>query len=868
MNAAARASVAVLVAATSALGAEKHVTTAAEICPGTANPCIVSETITVDGSGDLDFGLKNIRVTKPGRITAERADIRCGSFFVEGPEPRIGIAIPDSDEPASFKVTARRGCSLSPSTPCLDDQACASQGFGTCSVGTGSITLEGKLDGKRRYGPDVELRAAGDVVIGNSVNVNGAGPFGAAGELSFVSFLGDVRIAADVRLRAGPPPEPDEYGYTPGPGYGGRLECDAGRDLRVSGPVDAAGGGEFDLRAARDVWISDDMSRDAYQGFGYFEGGPGAVRAGRNITFSPKGPNERETFFSSNGGNYRFLYRDDYGLRDYWKAGPGGYTWMRAGGSVVVERLAHVQSDSPLDECYEGNPYGGSTYVYADEGVRVDGWISSHANGRCSSGGEIQVFSYGDASIGSSGVVDASAGNAGRIAIDADGNLAVAGRIDVHGEQFSFRDYSGSWYFFGRGGTTSLRGDDLTVDGTLDLRGVERGAYSYLHGCRIRLGSTALIDGRCTPNLECDDSDHWIDAYEIFVSDAGSRVLAEQNSPTEIFYATEGGPATILGTFDPPPVLKPCSGCSVPSASCPLCGNGRTEEGETCDDWNVTDGDGCTSECVSEACIAETPGYPGVPLCDDASSCTDDRCDPLAKACVHEPACRDDLACTLEGCVDDVCVAIADDAHCDDVDPCTSDLCNQATGCVHGRLVDVACDDSDICTPASACDAVAGCVGDPPRPALQGRLRVGAKADGRMETLVADVDVPVDEVFSPVDETGVQVHLYDTALGTLFDGFVAGEHFAADGNRAFDYLFEDRRRTIAETGGITMLHVEKVGSRKARVRLRLKRSDLEFAAGAEHLGISVVFGEDPADDGCATLRFDSCRKGRKTLCRG
>jgi len=33
---------------------------------------------------------------------------------------------------------------------------------------------------------------------------------------------------------------------------------------------------------------------------------------------------------------------------------------------------------------------------------------------------------------------------------------------------------------------------------------------------------------------------------------------------------------------------------------CPVCCNSEIDQGETCDDGNLTDGDGCSSGCQSE----------------------------------------------------------------------------------------------------------------------------------------------------------------------------------------------------------------------------------------------------------------------------
>jgi cysteine-rich repeat protein len=62
------------------------------------------------------------------------------------------------------------------------------------------------------------------------------------------------------------------------------------------------------------------------------------------------------------------------------------------------------------------------------------------------------------------------------------------------------------------------------------------------------------------------------------------------------------------------------------------CGNGTLEPGETCDDGNQTNGDGCSSTCAIEPCM---------PPCADQIACTADVCQfdsaTAAFLCVHNP---------------------------------------------------------------------------------------------------------------------------------------------------------------------------------------------------------------------------------------
>ena len=109
--------------------------------------------------------------------------------------------------------------------------------------------------------------------------------------------------------------------------------------------------------------------------------------------------------------------------------------------------------------------------------------------------------------------------------------------------------------------------------------------------------------------------------------------------------------------------------------------------------------------CPAAACC--TPGT-AEPLCDDGDPCTDDLCDDAGRGCVHTERWR---GCTLGG----ACANVADCPPLDD--PCRATLCRG------GRCVTLdavgPCDDGDFCTEGDAC--VGGrCVAGPPRDCAQG----------------------------------------------------------------------------------------------------------------------------------------------------
>ena len=99
--------------------------------------------------------------------------------------------------------------------------------------------------------------------------------------------------------------------------------------------------------------------------------------------------------------------------------------------------------------------------------------------------------------------------------------------------------------------------------------------------------------------------------------------------------------------------------------------------------------------------------------CNDNDICTDDSCDP-AQGCLHAfntAPCDDGQTCSQnDRCQQGQCLGVPVE-DCDDGNLCTTDTCQDGTGCVH--LPNTAsCDDGDACTTADAC-AQGACRGGP-----------------------------------------------------------------------------------------------------------------------------------------------------------
>jgi cysteine-rich repeat protein len=142
-----------------------------------------------------------------------------------------------------------------------------------------------------------------------------------------------------------------------------------------------------------------------------------------------------------------------------------------------------------------------------------------------------------------------------------------------------------------------------------------------------------------------------------------------------------------------------------------LCGNGRFDAGEDCDDGNLVNGDCCSATCQSE---------PAGTICaDDGNPCSDDKCNG-AGICLHvnnTAPCDDGKFCTTnDRCANQVCNGTMMD--CSGLDGvCQVGVCDEGLQtCVMAPEEDgAACDDGDLCTQTDTCQAGV-CTGGNPVP--------------------------------------------------------------------------------------------------------------------------------------------------------
>jgi hypothetical protein len=162
----------------------------------------------------------------------------------------------------------------------------------------------------------------------------------------------------------------------------------------------------------------------------------------------------------------------------------------------------------------------------------------------------------------------------------------------------------------------------------------------------------------------------------------------------------------------------PCTGNSVAmglTTPCSVTNDAGTCKGKrTCaaDGLGACDGavpaeescNGIDDDCDGETDEPSLVDGNYVNLCDDGNPCTEDKCSGEG-GCLNETVdsggCDDGNPCTVaDHCAAGTC--IGDPVECDDMNPCTDNVCTETGGCEY-PFIDAPCDDGNPCTLVDQC---------------------------------------------------------------------------------------------------------------------------------------------------------------------
>ncbi len=809
-----------------------------DICPPTADPCVISEEVQVQPPGTLDFGLRTVHVTGAGKLVGT-ATITCGDFLVDIGTDNVAVDTREPDNVAgSFSVTAQRACSGDPAVACLSDATCQDAGLGLCSIGTGTISLGGKVVAQGNPGGLVVLRAAGDIVVDGDILNDGVPTGAVGGQLEIDSSMGSVTTNGALLSNA------NDKGTNYETYVGGVAGIYAAGDVTIGGPLDVGGGHNAGVVRieADSVFVRNAIDASAGAGMKEGNGGRLEIRAATDIAFSgaAAGTTTIDLSGSSGGSSYGSPY-----------VGYGGYVLLDAGsGDVAIAEPVVLSVNSGQNGSY-GSPYGGYVQIYAGQRITVDGDILARGYSNVGTGGTIFLGGDYGVDIGSAATLNTRSKYGGAVRVYAGGTSRLDGTIDVRGKLKGAGYYS----YEGEGGEAYLYGlTDMTIDGKV-LQGAEISNPIDISVCRLRLEGNARIDN--TLGSPDNGEDINIIVYESMYAAPGSRISADEAGGATIFidYRDPNKPPRLFGQINPAPVLT----ANPTFRGCPICGNLEIDKGESCDDGNTVSGDGCRDDCQDEGCLAATPNWPDQALCDDGNGCTTDVCDPIAHQCVNTIACGDGVACTVDSCVDGACVHVPDDAYCDDHNSCTSNVCNAVTGCVRGELTGIPCEDGDPCTVTGTCNNGFCEVTDRSR-ASKSSLKFRFVEGPNNDKTVFKARVPLAELSSAPDVTGVSVDLLDRDNQSFFTATVPAAGFVDKKGTGEKFLFKDREGVTSGAGGIRLFLIRKITSKGiAKLKFKAEGTEQPSAANEFVMSAALLFGADPASDDCVTAWRMFCR---------
>jgi cysteine-rich repeat protein len=544
---------------------------------------------------------------------------------------------------------------------CSSDADCFD---GECTVGSGNMVINSRTRTDGATAGNIDLRAAGDLTINNFINANGSTADSDGGIIDLEAGTGTLTVNDTLQVSGG------------GASQGGEVALSSGGDIVQNATIDATGGdfdgGFVEFLADGNVFINADIDADSNSGEGF--GGEISVLADGDITIGG------DIKLKTNGHQSQFNSAGDGGLQEY-----------SAIGTVTFGPLAQIQGSG-------AGPDGSADEVVFEsdeQDVIIEGDIVFSTNGAQGSGGTFEVSAGRDIVVERTASVDVTGTEFGGGTVDifADRNATVGGFIDASANNGGSVDT-----------ITVDAGKDIVINGELKIAGTAANVANGVidvDGCFITVESGGFL------NNIGSFGENSFTVSELLTVDAGGEVRAdavtgenlvrlrkEENEPVVNGQVTPALNVTIVDTI----------------GECSECGNSRIEGSETCDDGNTNNGDGCSNDCQLETCIAQTPGYPDVPICDDGNGCTMDVCNPGTGNCEHTLSCDDGIECTVDTCNGDVCENMPNNAVCDDGNVCTNDICG-ALGCSFAGNTSP-CDDGVLCTFGDICNGSGVCIGN------------------------------------------------------------------------------------------------------------------------------------------------------------
>ena len=600
--------------------------TAADLCPPAADPCVVSSPRVVTAGSVLDFGTRTLDIQGTGSLTVGGGHlaILAGTVRVESHGKLIGAV--------------SQGTSGSISIVTSDDIRIDTGAAGDGVVDTSASDNPGQID----------LTAHRDIVIGGRVDSNANSDPGVGGVINVTSD-GNMTVTGAVRAKGGLL------------GLGGVVTLQAGGTASVTGQlrVDAGDGGDIYV-TSMNAGITAAGALNASGGGNIGDGGSVTLLAARDVgvggSISVGGAGSAlegggaggDVDLEGTAGNVSVP-----GTIDNHGAAPDG----DAGDVVITAGVDYVQSGMVLNDSNGTDGCGGGVDIQAGRQADFRGDVDlsgGFCGGDFSAEGGTVSFATGAEVLADGGTV------AGSILLTAQ-QITAGGRLHANGTTATGEGglVQITACTVGIPGGAQIRTDGVTgenllqASGQLTIGGLLSSLPSGLNRFEYRdparppltLGTASIQPARdCAPAAGC--------LTPTLVACSASAVCG--NGTRELGEGCDDGNTLA------------CDGCS-PTCQTEGCGNGTIECGEECDDGtaNGAPGDPCDATChvvhgtnvvfipgahrggrgcLLEWALANTPaaGFPGAaqtcidgdPACDQ-DGVTDGVCTFHVSACLN-----------------------------------------------------------------------------------------------------------------------------------------------------------------------------------------------------------------------------------------
>jgi cysteine-rich repeat protein len=451
----------------------------------------------------------------------------------------------------------------------------------------------------------------------------------------------------------------------------GTIDITAGGSVDVRGPLTARGdGGYVAIEAAGTVDLHDLVDVTSP-----YAGNVMEIEAGNDVIVRGLRANGGAEVSIAAGRNVQILGAirlrgavDEPGSDSY-----GGLL------SICTER-GDLSIAAPITADALSHGAGGS--LQFDVGGAINIAAGGHLSVRSFGNFELgEVAMYAGASITTAARIDATGdANGGVVFLQAGGDITLRAPLDTSG--YGSGGIAGSIQLYaGQSGSIGGVGNGaLLIDSTVQADGGEMARDIILEGCDVTVTQRGFVSSRAVgsggPITTTAHASLHLDGV-VTAKAFRSSTAAEDGQISFTFPENQPPTFGARGTVRPEPKLLPSPYDPVYFAACPTCGNGAVEGAEECDDGNLTDCDGCDSNCTPSS------------TCGNGIRCGAEQCDAPAGT-------------PNAGCCDATC---------------------------HYQAANTPCDDGQLCTNGDVCDAAGVCAGSAtPLPTLQCRQPAPGRA--------------------------------------------------------------------------------------------------------------------------------------------